>query len=182
MRGRWLAIAAVLAVAGVDSISPSRAEFRVCNKSKTELNVAIGYDGGRQGWIAQGWWSIGTDKCTTVLSNELHNRYYYLYADNADGGEWAGGGDDDRLFCIKDEKFLHYRSRYGQNEDNDCKKAGLNSKLFFQVDIGDYHRWTHTLEDETEAAPAPAPPTPQPGPSPPPNNGGNACQRYPNLC
>jgi uncharacterized membrane protein len=185
---RLALIIAVLAFAALTTASPSNAEFRVCNKAKEKIDVAFGYDGGRQGFIAEGWWVLESGKCATVKAGALNLQYYYLYGRRKDGGEWDGSDDKKAgAFCVKNEKFTLYQRKYGDNEDEDCKKAGLESKSFFRVDVGEYRRWTQTLEDETVAAPAP------PRPNPPPRSGGgdgggggagggNACQRFPNLC
>jgi uncharacterized membrane protein len=181
MRGRAALVMVILGIATLVTVAPSEAELRVCNKSTAKLDVAVGYDGGRQGWIAEGWWTIEVNKCSVVKGGDLDARYYYLYA-RADGGaEWDGTDGEGAPFCIKDEKFTLYQSRYGDNRDSACKKAGLYSQSFFQVDVGDYRRWTQTLDNGHAGPPAPAP-NPAPSPNPPPSNGGNACQRYPNLC
>jgi uncharacterized membrane protein len=174
---------AVLAIAALTTVSPSNAEFRVCNKSTQRLDVAIGYDGGRQGWIAEGWWVIDVNKCTTVKGGDLNSRNYYLYATNNNGSEWIGSdGEGGAPFCVKVGKvFTLYQRKYGDNRDEDCKKAGLDSKSFLMVDVGEYRRWTHTLENEVVAAPNP-PPRPNPPPIGGGGGGGNACQRFPNLC
>jgi uncharacterized membrane protein len=176
-----VSVIAVLATAALLLPSPGKAELRVCNKSKERLDVAVGYDGGNQGWIAEGWWTIDVNKCSVVKGGDLDARYYYLYGRGNDGREWDGTDGEGAPFCIKDQKFTLYQKRYGDNQDQDCKKAGLYSQSFFQVDVGEYRRWTQTL-DNGDGAPPPAP-SPAPAPNPPPNNGGgNACQRYPNLC
>jgi len=181
--GQAVTATATLAAAALISLSPGKAELRVCNKSKERLDVAVGYDGGGQGWIAEGWWTIDINKCAVVKGGDLDAKYYYLYGRGNDGGEWDGTDGEGAPFCIKDEKFTLYQKKYGDNGDDDCKKAGLSSQSFFQIDVGEYRRWTQTL-DSGDDAPAPAPnPAPAPSPSPGPNpGGGNACQRYPNLC
>jgi len=179
---------AVIAIASVAAISPGHAEFRVCNKSGERLDVALGYDGGRQGWISEGWWNIGVNRCVAVRNGDLDSRYYYLYAQGSSGTEWSADDDDEHgaLFCVSDKEFVLNQRRYDPSDEEACKKNGLQSKRFFMVDVGDYTRWTQTLEPDTPQTPAR--PNPSPSNQPPPSSGGggsvggNACQRYPNLC
>jgi uncharacterized membrane protein len=131
-----------------DHCVAGKAEFRVCNKAKEKIDVAFGYDGGRQGFIAEGWWILAVGQCTTVMSGALRLRYYYVYGRGYNGTEWDGSDDSEAgTFCVKNEKFKLYQRRYGDNEEEDCKKAGLESKSFFLVDVGDYNLWTQTLDD-----------------------------------
>jgi len=41
---------------------------------------------------AQGWWSIEPGSCARVYADDLEdvNRYWYYYAEAADGSVWAG--------------------------------------------------------------------------------------------
>jgi uncharacterized membrane protein len=184
MRGRLALGITVLAIASLTTASPSNAEFRVCNKSSKSLDVAFGYDGGRQGWISEGWWVIGVGKCVIVRGGDLNNRYYYVFAKGDNGTEWNADddGQEGSAFCIADKVFTLYQRRYEPNDEEACKKQGLQSKNFLQVDVGEYLRWTQTLEDEASAKPAAPPPSAAPATPLPPSSGGNACQRYPNLC
>src|SRR5215207_7098534 len=94
MRGRFVLAIAVVTIAFLSATAPGQAEFRVCNKSTERVDVALGYDGGRKGWIAEGWWGVGVGKCVTLLGGRLNNRYYYLYAKGDDGNEWDGEEDE----------------------------------------------------------------------------------------
>ena len=135
------------AIASLTLTSTGNAEFRVCNKAGAQLDVAIGYENGRQGWISEGWWTLKVGECTVVLSGNLNNRYYYVYAENGDGGEWNGEDSKSGDFCVKDEKFKLYLDRYGKDINEEvCKKHGLVYKNFYEVDVGNYKRWTQTLE------------------------------------
>jgi uncharacterized membrane protein len=186
MSARWFI--AALTLAFFAPTAPSLADFRVCNQSKEQIDVAFGYEGGRNMWIAEGWWTIKHGKCATVWSGPLRNRYYYLYAEGDKGTEWdASEGDKGSSFCVKSEKFKLDQRKYGSSDEDECQKHGLESKLFFEVDVSNYDSWTHTLDPAVEAAaPAPNPNPPQGAPAPKPAEGsrpgGSACERYPNLC
>jgi uncharacterized membrane protein len=188
---RWVLGVAAFAVASGAAYTPANAEFRVCNKSGERVDVAFGYDGGRAGWIAEGWWTLGTGRCVIVHAQNLNNRYYYLYAEGNRGTEW--NGENDRTgsdFCITRKAFKLFQRRYGQNHEADCSKHGLESKTFFEVNVGNYLRWTQTLDpgtDEPALHPTPDVPKsgPPPGKAPPPSKPpprGSACERFPNLC
>lgn len=169
---------------------PAAAEFRVCNKSGTTVDVAFGYDGGgKSGWIAEGWYKINTGRCATVYSGRLNNRYYYLYAEGANGADWDGEQGAGASFCINRTAFKLFQRRYGDNDADDCQKHMLESKRFFEVNVGEHLRWIQTL-DPGPSPGKPAAPAPQPAPgagappgapsAPPPR--GSACERFPNLC
>jgi len=174
------------------------AGFRVCNQSNFRMSVALGYVDRARGWVAQGWWVINAAQCTELVTNDLNNRYYYLYAEStADGGKttWSGKVP----FCIQKQKFLLFQAEYGKNTLDDCAKAGLELANFDVVDVGQSKN--HTLnfagggnvqppsQPPVTAAPQPSqgPVTAAPRPALPPAApggaaGGAACQRYPNLC
>jgi len=193
--------AALGLVALIVALTGQRAEagFRVCNQSDLRMSVALGYIDRARGWVAQGWWVIDAAQCTDLVTNDLSNRYYYLYAEStADGGKttWSGKVP----FCIQKQKFLLFQAEYGKNTLADCAKAGLELANFDVVDVGQSKN--HTLnfagggnvqaqpsQPPVTAAPQPpqAPVTAAPRPAPPPaapsgGAGGTACQRYPNLC
>src|SRR4051794_34170833 len=124
--GMWNRLSSVIAVSVIailTTASPGNAQFRVCNKAKEKIDVAFGYDGGRQGFIAEGWWVLAVNQCATVMSGALGLRYYYVYGKGYDGTKWDGSDDrNPGSFCVKYEKFTLYQRQYGDNEQADCKK------------------------------------------------------------
>ena len=75
------------------ALQPAEADLRVCNKTTSRVGIAIGYKAQRD-WTTEGWWTVGSDSCATLLAGPLSGRYYYMYAVDYDqGGEWSG---DDR--------------------------------------------------------------------------------------
>lgn len=75
---------------GMTSIE-ARADFRVCNATQNLVGVAIGYRA-KTGWVTEGWWHIEGAACKTLLEGPLSSRYYYLYAEDAQGGgRWEEG-------------------------------------------------------------------------------------------
>jgi uncharacterized membrane protein len=173
------------------------AGFRVCNQFEQRLSIAFGYVDRARGWVAQGWWVIDTNQCTSLYAADLDNRYYYILAKPTAGGpDWKGGKVP---FCIQEQQFVLVQAQYGKDTPEECAKAGLESALFISVDVGageKNHTFTFggsapAVQRLPNVAPAattqpPAQPpvavAPRPAPPVPPGGGGTACQRYPNLC
>lgn len=186
MCARLLLGLAVALTVSVSAMAPAAAEFRVCNKSRERVDVAFGYDGGgKTGWVAEGWYTINPGRCETVYGRQLNSRYYYLYAEGADGTEWNGDSGKGSPFCIVRKVFRLFQRLYGANDEEACQKHKFESKNFFEVDVGDYLRWVQTLDGATDNPAPPPPPPPQGSPAPPPSQPpprGSACERFPNLC
>lgn len=127
---------------------PASAWFRVCNHSSQRIDVAFGYPHGHFGWTSEGWWTLHSGQCRTIMRGELNNRYYYLYATGSHGGIWqARGGQNGGFFCIQHDRFvLHNRNRE-HGGVLDCGKGRMQSKQFFKVDTGGYPNYTHNLTD-----------------------------------
>ena len=199
MRSR--AVLGLMALLLVLSAERADAGFRVCNQFEQRLSIAFGYVDRARGWVAQGWWVIDTNQCTSLYAADLDNRYYYILAKPTAGGpDWKGGKVP---FCIQEQQFLLFQAQYGRNTPEDCAKAGLQSAQFISVDVGQGEKnHTFTFGGNAPAVkrlptippaqppvavtpPPPQPPVavaPPPVPPVPPGGGGTACQRYPNLC
>lgn len=123
--------AAILAL----SASPASAELRVCNKNYDDVYVAVGY--ARSGdWVSEGWYFIKSNECEVVM-DKVRNRYYYFYAEEANGnGVWEG----EYSFCIQDEVFEISGSE-------DCKSRGYERSGFFEADTGDDTDYTVNLNE-----------------------------------
>jgi len=104
--------------------------FKFCNHYPTELWVCLLWyhpncsDGGD--WEKKGWWHLNPGECKIAFSGDLDevNRYWYYYAEAADGAYWAGP--------------------YGTNVSNDrfdwCINTGSSNSRnvgFRELDIGD---------------------------------------------
>ena len=84
-------MAVLCAASFVVSFGAAQADLRVCNKTTSRVGIAIGYKATRD-WTTEGWWTINSDSCATLLVGPLVGRYYYMYAVDYDqGGEWSGG-------------------------------------------------------------------------------------------
>jgi uncharacterized membrane protein len=134
-----LRVAATLAVCTAASAfapSEARADFRLCNKTKSRVGVALGYKDGNI-WMTEGWWNIAANACETLLRGTLVARYYYVYAIDYDhGGEWGGKA----YMCTRDKEFTI------QGID-DCLARGYERTGFFEIDTGEQQSWTVQLTE-----------------------------------
>lgn len=151
------AIPFVLAATGFMAAAPltasdARADFRVCNGTQSLVGVAIGYRA-EPGWISEGWWRIPATTCKSIIEGPLSSRYYYLYAEDAEGiGRWTGPID----LCIAESEFKI-------TGVNDCFARGFQEMGFREYDTGAHESWMVQL---TEAPPEGAPEAPQEGTTP----------------
>lgn len=140
------------------AIGEARADFRVCNATQSLIGVSIGYRN-EEGWVSEGWWRIPATECRSVIEGQLSSRYYYLYAEDAEGvGRWAG----DINLCIAENEF-----RVVGVED--CFPRGFQEMGFREYDTGGQASWMVQLTDaprETDG-PAVTPTDPQPEPDDP---------------
>lgn len=113
-----------------------RADFRVCNQTENTVQVAIGYLSGNT-WKTEGWWTLRTRRCATILQGPLSARFYYFYAeDTVTGGGWAG----QTLMCIKETEFTI-------EGVTDCYAKGYDRKPFKEIDTRNLRNWTVQLTD-----------------------------------
>jgi uncharacterized membrane protein len=189
MRCRQICLSCTAAVLTMvlAGVSPCFANLTFCNKSGAHMTVAIGYLKGDDGWVSQGWWSLGAGECKAAWQG-LPPRTFYAFAVNDKGVSWPRPGRSGRWFCTSSDKFLLRNRDYADGNNVDCDKGtNLKTKLFVLIDTGQFTNYTHTFTPPKEAGgpPSPSPPAPQPAPSPAPPSGkgkGTACQRFPNLC
>lgn len=126
----------VFLVSLVVTAAPAVAGLSVCNKTPSEMHIALGrFDG--QGWMSEGWWAIAAGNCATVITQPLVSRYYYLYASDGGAGSWGGNHD----FCVSPGLSFHIRGR------GHCAAAGFERKGFFEVDTGQLFDYVQTLSD-----------------------------------
>lgn len=139
------------------AIDEARADLRVCNGTQSLVGVAIGYRGS-EGWISEGWWRIPATTCRSVIEGQLASRYYYLYAEDAEGvGRWAGEVN----LCIAENEFKVVGIE-------DCFSRGYQEMGFREYDTGGQASWMVQLTDsprgtEPTESDAPAEPPVEPG-------------------
>lgn len=126
----------LLALAVLASASPALAGFTVCNRTAQAVTLALGRFNGTE-WMSEGWWTIASQHCTTVIKTPLKARYYYLYATDGGPGSWDGG----RAFCVTGT------GRFRIDGRADCAGRGFDRKGFFEVDTGRKTDYTQSLSD-----------------------------------
>jgi uncharacterized membrane protein len=132
--GDWLAaLAFVFFFAGVSTAS---AEFRVCNRTKYLLNIAVGYGAGQE-FATEGWWSVTPSACATPIREALTGRYIYLYATDVDAVDVLEGHVS---MCISRRKFKVFGIA-------DCWRRGLAAVNFDEIDTLSAPDWTVFLND-----------------------------------
>ena len=143
-----LGIAAVAAF--LTTTQPSHAQFRVCNRTASdEVYVAFALLSGPAGWQSEGWYTINRETCSTLVPKELHNRYFYLYAESNDT-VWDGeGGDGGTAFCIREgDAFKLDEVKLADTKDDlQCEKRGYTTKKFIQIDTEEAATYTYDLEE-----------------------------------
>jgi uncharacterized membrane protein len=151
------------------TVTPARADFRLCNNTGSRVGVSIGYKDA-EGWTTEGWWNISARSCETLLRGALVARYYYIYAVDYDrGGEWSGRA----YMCSREKEFTI------RGTDN-CLARGFDRTGFFEIDTGEQRSWTVQLTDTAEQpserpssskTPSVPPKTPAAPPHTPPSSG-----------
>ena len=133
-----------LALAGL-AATPAAADFRICNKTKSRVGVAIGYQNGED-WVTEGWWNIPANACEALLHGSLSARFYYVYAIDYDhNGEWSGP----TFMCTRDKEFTIKGL-------NDCLTRGFDRTGFMEVDTGERQTsWTVELKDPKDPGQTP---------------------------
>jgi len=115
---------------------PAAGGLRLCNKTASNIGVAVGYKLS-DAWTTEGWWNVATDDCETLVKGELESRFYYIYAVDYDqGGVWGGKA----IMCTRDKKFTI-------DGIVDCLARGYERTGFFEVDTGEQKSWTVQLTE-----------------------------------
>ncbi|MGI9351410.1 MAG: DUF1036 domain-containing protein [Rhizobiaceae bacterium] len=120
----------------------ARADFRICNDTKSLVGAALGYrnDGT---WISEGWFQIPAETCNALIEGDLSSRFYYIYAEDADkGGQWQG----EVFMCTNDREFKI-------KGVEDCFKRGHVKTGFFEIDTGNRNSWMVRLTEQSQSAP-----------------------------
>ncbi|MFN4167426.1 MAG: DUF1036 domain-containing protein [Pannonibacter phragmitetus] len=132
-----LAIAVFVAVALLSDTA--KADLRLCNKTESNVGVAIGYKD-KTDWVTEGWWNLAANSCETLVPGALVSRYYYIYAVDYDQfGEWGG-----RAYMCTREKEFTIRGI------EDCVARGYERTGFFEIDTGEQSNWTVQLTEPVQ--------------------------------
>lgn len=122
--------------AGGLAVDPNAGGLRLCNKTSSNVGVAVGYKLD-EAWTTEGWWNVATDSCETLVKGQLLSRFYYVHAIDYDhGGVWGGKA----IMCTQSKKFTI-------EGIVDCIARGFERTGFFEVDTGEQKSWTVQLTE-----------------------------------
>jgi len=128
-------IAAALGLAAVlTASSAARAEWRVCNRTGSLLNLAIGATAGAD-FATEGWWTVTPGSCSTPLHGPLKSRYLYVFATDINGADVTRGTVS---MCVDSGKFRVVGI-------GDCWRRGLQAANFVEIDTAAATEWTTFL-------------------------------------
>ncbi len=133
---RILARSALVLFALAGSTAAAYADFKVCNNTRSLINLAVGSLSGAD-YATEGWWTVTPGSCATPIHGALTGRYLYLYATGIDGVDLLKGTVS---MCIDRGKFKV------QGIDN-CWRRGLQAVTFAEIDTLDSSDWTTFLTE-----------------------------------
>lgn len=128
------AASAVLLAAVLLPAGPALAGLEICNGTADRHSVAIGY-GDEGTWVSEGWWTLASGACKTVVGGRLKQRYYYYRVDG-ETPDFAGEG---YFFCTT-------RKAFTIRGDENCAARGHDRDDFAKIDTGpDARDFTFTV-------------------------------------
>lgn len=138
----FVAFFANVALALFGTATEARADFRICNDTKSLIGAALGYR--KDGiWISEGWFQIQAESCNALVEGDLSSRFYYIYAEDADrGGQWGG----EIFMCTNDREFRI-------EGVDDCFQRGHVKTGFFEIDTGNRTSWMVRLTEQSQTQP-----------------------------
>jgi uncharacterized membrane protein len=115
---------------------PAVADFRVCNETRSLINLAVGTNTGAD-FRTEGWWTVTPGSCATPVRGPLTGRYVYLYATDITGADVLKGAVS---MCIDRGKFKVFGIE-------NCWRRGLQAVTFAEIDTRDSPDWTTFLTE-----------------------------------
>jgi uncharacterized membrane protein len=134
------ALGSVTIAVGLLSAAPAQAaEWKVCNASGEDANVAIVYSlGDARNYISKGWWKVPANGgCRLVFSGNLSVIGTFLRAEGVNGDIWEGSD----LFCTLQSRFEIANANV---DEKGCRAKGGQLKAF-QMHVIKTQHFTTTL-------------------------------------
>ena len=116
--------------------APASADFRVCNETRSLINLAVGTNAGED-FSTEGWWTVTPGSCATLVRGALTGRYLYLYGTDINGADVLTGAVS---MCIDRGKFKVFGIE-------NCWRRGLQAVAFAEIDTQDSPDWTTFLTE-----------------------------------
>jgi len=139
-----IAVSALSIGASLATSTSAKADFRICNDTKSLVGAALGYKNDEK-WISEGWFQVPPETCSSLIEGDLNSRFYYIYAEDADkGGQWRG----DVFLCTNEREFKIEGVQ-------DCFTRGHIKTGFFEIDTENRANWMVRLTEQSQSAPAP---------------------------
>ncbi len=133
---RAAALVALAATGAGMAATPAQADFAVCNDSFDVLNIAFGHESA-SGFVTEGWWTVGTNRCAVLLRGTLGTRFFYVYATDVLGQPVLDGTVP---LCINERGFRIMGA-------DACWERGHIAAPFVEIDTGAAAGWTLFLGD-----------------------------------
>jgi uncharacterized membrane protein len=117
-------------------------DYRFCNITSYELQLAVGIRQSSGFWATRGWWPIPAGECRAVIKGRLSQSSYYTFARSsfAHSGAtrmWGGG----QTLCTGKLQFE------ATSDGSEQCGPGLEAQGFAKVDTGGKPAWTTTLAE-----------------------------------
>ncbi len=118
------------------AISPAKADWIVCNRSRVLVNLAVGYSI-VDDFATEGWWTVTPGSCSTPIHGPLRGRYVYVYAKDISDADILKGSVS---MCVD-------RGKFKIRGISDCWRRGLQAVNFVEIDTREATDWTTFLTD-----------------------------------
>jgi uncharacterized membrane protein len=130
-RSRWitpLLLAAVAPLVALAWPNPASADFTVCNKTPSEVGVAVGYIAPEGFYVTSGYYRLAAHHCSDgplVLSSWTSDPHNYFYWAKEYGSDYSWTGDI--ALCTDPKSFTIMGA---QSSEAWCRDQGYNYKYF----------------------------------------------------
>jgi uncharacterized membrane protein len=128
------------------------ASFKVCNKSKERVSVAIGYGDKDLGMVSEGWWKLAISECVNIVpADRTDHQYYFLYARGARGDNWSSyDKTEEGIFCVRKNNFRLINRDFVTGGKLNCEGRSANTIEFRRIDTFNVPKFTYSLTSTSE--------------------------------
>lgn len=117
-------------------------DYRFCNLTSYELDVALGIRQSSGFWATRGWWPLPPGQCRPIITGKLTQSYYtFARSSFAHAGAIRTWGGTQTLCTGKQQRFE------ASSDGTDTCGPGLDPQGFAKVETGGKPSWTTTLSE-----------------------------------